>query len=337
MNRFSLLFIAALVALAGCGGGGDSSVTGGLPPTNTNAVALHGGFEQTISVLDIGRRADVTKRSPMSTSLSALPLAAVFDVPDSYISGGDPSGIAGAQVIAYLTTSDGTLNGIPSPLPTPLITQSGPQMVIGSPVPAPSPLPSAPPVSLGGYNLSAPNTTGQTVLTISTIVAGQQLTATVKGDNYPSLCIASSDIPPNSSASAFNCPVNGLYWDAQGQDHVAPTVSSADVYLQYNSADGTTTLEFPYGATEVSESLIYNQLDVPTIAPTATSFSGLSIYNAEAASGPLIFVFRTQSGFTVKWALTGQAAGSGGVGVNGGDSALMAGPYLATNSTAFTY
>lgn len=339
MRRFlgSVAFVGVAALLAGCGGGGSGSPGGGItPPVHTNAVTLHGGFEQTSSVSRSAAgvmRLDAT-RSPLDVNLTALPLAAIFDVPDSYITGGDPAGLRGAQVIAYLTTSDGTLSGIPGVLPTPSVSETGPQIPIGSPVPAPSPIPSAPPISLGGFNLSAPTTAGQTVLTLSATVNGQAMTTTVKGDNYPELCVASSD-SAGTSGGSYGCPA-GLYWDAQGVDHATSTVSNADVYLQFDSTSGTTTLNFPYGAALVTGSVpIYNTLS--TVSTTQTSFTSAAIYTAEAnGSAGVTFIFKTQSGLYVKWAVAGQTAGAGTTGING-DIAMMAGPYLTTTSTTFAY
>lgn len=331
MRRAPFLLIPMIVlALAACGGGGGSAGGSSLPPVHMNSIALNGGWNATggSSIQSAARASvrhfDSSSRLPQDVSLTALPLIAAYDLPDSYITT-DPGGTFGAQIIAYLTTSDKTLNGIPSTLPAVTISQVGPSLVIGSPVPAPSAIPSAPPVSLGGFSVSAAPQPGQTTITLSATVNGQSLSTVVKADTYPGMCVVASD-----AVTSHGCPA-GLYWDAQGVEHTTSSTAAADVYLQHNS-DGTSTFEFPYGAAEIKATPTYQVTAVPTLG--ATSFASLGLFN-DVQKSTVVVVFKTQSGLYVKWDLRSWFAGSGSL--TTGDIAEIYGAYLVASGTTFSY
>lgn len=327
------------VTLAACGGGGGGSTGGGgsvTPPIHTNIVTLHGGFYSGSSALSSARRA-TSSTFPMDVNLTALPPKGIFDVPDSYITNGNPDGIRAEAMYAYLTTSDGTMNGIPNPLPTPTLTQTGPTMSVTGIIPSANPLPTAPPVLIGGFNMAAPESDGHTVATISTTVNGTPMSASLDVYTYGGACVSSS-----IDNRGFNC-ATGLYWDASGVEHVTTDTSQADVYLQYNG-DGTSTLIFPAGAVYLPNTAAYSVTSVPSVVAGPTSFSGMTLYN-ESAGGPGTFVFATRSGIHVKWGELSTWSGcvpvNGGCdqtqGLNTGDVGGKYGVYLATTGSTFAY
>src|SRR5579862_7144730 len=229
------LVLALASVLSACGGGVGGGTVSPLPPKSGANVQLHGGFASQGSVIKSNARA--LKVLPSDVSLEALPSTAEFDIPDPYIVG-SPNGTRGNDVIGYLTTSDGTMSGIPNPLPTVTIAQVGPALSILSTITVPSPVPLQPPVSLGGIVVSSPTLPGQTTVTLSANINGQTLTSNLQATSYNGLCVGS-----DLDNSAYNCPRNGLYWGVDGIEHVASSVGAADVYLRDNG-DGTTTLVF---------------------------------------------------------------------------------------------
>lgn len=326
---------AAILAtsLAACGGGGGGgSVT---PPTGGGtkpSIALHGGFEQTKT-----GNARHDARHVMDVNLTTLPTQIEFDVPDSYIVG-NPNGITGDFLIAYLTTSDGSMNGIPATLPSITVSQSGPTLTIASNIPAPTPTPSVPPISLGGASFGAATQPGVTTLTISTSVNGQALSTSVSATTYSGFCVA-SDLDNTS----YNCPKNGLYWDASGVEHVAASTAQADVYIQDNG-DGTTSVVFPYGATEIKGVFLSSLTSVPAIPSTSLTVPGLQFW-ADSIQGEA-YVFNSHNGAKIKSLVGSTTAGcvsdgSGGCvqtdGLNTGDLGMFYARYLATTTSTFTF
>lgn len=294
MNRLSLSALMLTIPLAACGGGsgGGGPLPVTQPPTHTNSVALHGGFNGSTSFSSSARRpASVL---PMDVNFSALPPTGMFDIPDSYING-NPDGVSTEQMYAYLTTTDGTMNGIPNPLPVPQLTQSGPGMPLLNAIAAPA-LPSAPPVGIGGFNLGAPTQPGHTTALISAVVNGQTLSATLNVYSYGAGCVASTN-----NNTTYNCPT-GLYWDASGVEHTTTDISQADILLQFNSGDGSDSLVFPYGAVELTKTLVYAVTQVPTVPTTSTAFAGKQLLS-DTSLGGVTFVFHTKSGLAVKFGL----------------------------------
>lgn len=331
MRRFLPFFISIFaLSLAACGGGGGSTGGGGTltPPVHTNTVSLHGGFNGGPSTFSQGRRA-AQSALPMDVNLTALPPTGLFDVPDPYING-NPDGIKAETMYAYLTTSDGTMNGIPSPLPTPSLTQTGPAMSVTSIVPAANPLPTSPPVLIGGFNMLPPESDGHTVATISTTVNGTPMSANLDVFTYSGACVSSPQ-----DKMTYNC-APGLYWDAAGLEHVTSDTSQADVYITDNG-DGTNSLTFPAGAAELPSTVAYKVTSVPSVPSGPSAFDG-KYFNSEINAGhyPFTFVFRTRSGIYVKWGIVAGYSDPN-AGLASGSLWNVYGDYLATTGSTFAY
>jgi hypothetical protein len=267
---------------------------------------------------------------PMDVSLTALPPTAIFMLNDSYITGQPDGGNGTDDLYGYLTTSDGTLTGIPLPLPTLSISQVGPPLDVSKTIPAPSATPVSSPVNIGGFTVGAPTAPGHTAATIAADVNGQTLSATLNAYSYAAACVSA----PNDGMS-FTC-APGLYWDAAGVEHVTSDPTQADVYITDNG-DGTNSLTFPEGAVELPSTLAYQVTTVPTVPAGPTAYTGVNI-NTEVNAGryPFTYVFKTRSGLYVKWGIMVGFADPN-TGLVSGSLWNMYGVYLAATGTAFAY
>jgi hypothetical protein len=324
-----LSLVPLFAILAACGGGGSGSPANTILPSppSTNGVALHAGVSGGGTSLMSDKRwvhANAARR-PLDVNLNALPEQGEFEIPDSYIN--VPPGTTGAAtVVAWLSTTDGTMQGIPFPLPVPTFVETGVSATVSNVSPAPTPHASVPPINIGSELLNPPTQTGVTTINVAASVGSQTLTAQSVFYTYPMFCIAS----PSNNQPDFGC-VQALSWDAQGQEHVAPSNASSDFYMSQNP-DGTTNFVFPSGAIELSSTLLYSVVNVPTIGST-TTFPSVDAFN----DGHLTFVFRTAAGPIVKCEPDGLVAGNAAGGLNNGNIGDASGPYQATTTSTFAY
>ncbi len=322
MRRIAVLL--ATLAFAACGGGGSSPIPTVTQPPTTHKVSIGAGFAKSNINQSRGRRTAMDRA--LDVSLLSLPPTYQIDVPDPYITQ-QPGETGAPWIFVYLNTSDGTLAGLPNPLPTPAYAQTGPSIPVLTVNPAPMPTPSTAPVELGYETLGRPTQPGIIAITASAPVNGQTLSANVTIDAYPAMCI----IAPNSYQND-GC-VAGLYWDAAGGEHTTTDTTQADAYMVLNSG-GTTSFVFNSGATTVASSDgLIPMTSCPSVAAGPTTIPSLAIDQTVP-----VIAFKTATGFCVKWQADSFDSGTGSGGVNTGNIGEAYGMYLVSDASGnFAY
>ena len=340
------LFIGAVCALAlvACGGGGGSSPVPATPSPVAKGVKLNSGFAN-VGVSPAGNRHGIarvmrvqTKALPQDVILgSGIVPSADFVVADSYITTA-PGSYTQTQLVAYLTTTDGTTTGITSSTIANANVQytvtSGNPIAIGSPEAVPTAVPSAMPDSgiiIGGAVLTAPTTVGQTMLQVSASVNGTPQTSNNTANSYPGMCLAG----PNDDQS-YGCIPNA-YIDALG--FAEPVGSNtADISLSQD-ANGNTIVNVPNGGAIVNSG-VDQVITAPSI-PRGAATSFVIDNSPTPAKGTLnadtTLVWNVNGGRVGKWNPTIFAYY--GSGTSAGQPEQAYGMYLisASGSTTFAY